>query len=137
MNHKAQKSKYPHPKSRIYLSVIITVLSMTLALPLLPTLPLILYYFISTGIIVTITFILKRRFFYTEPTEIHQRASKEESEPHISWKILLLVFSIIILVMMSPLFLASVLDPSAWFILMISFTSGISISEILLYVYMR
>lgn len=136
MNYEATKSKYPYSKSRIYLSVVLAVLSIVLALPLLPTPVLILYYFASTFVIATITFILKRRYFYTKKTETHQRVANENLENRISWKLLILFFSVMIIIMVFPLFLASA-HPYAWFILMISLTSGISISEIILYLYMR
>ena len=136
MNNDAKKSEYPYSKSRIYLSVVLAVLSIVLALPLLPTPVLILYYLASTFVIATIVFILKRRYFYTKKTETHQGAANENSEKRISWKLLILLFSGIITIMVFPLFLAGA-HPYAWFILMISLTSGISISEIVLYVYMR
>lgn len=137
MNYKARKSKYPYPKSRIYLSVIITVLSLILVLQLLQTPALILRYFASTITIATIIFILKRRYFYTKITETNQGVANESLEKRISLKLLILVFSVMIAVLTAPLFFAGFLDPYTWFILMVSLTSGISIGEILLYVYMR
>lgn len=137
MNYGATKSRYPYPKSRIYLSIIITIMSLILALQLLPTPILILYYFASTLIIAAMIFILKRRILYTKKTGTHQRSSNEDSENLISWKLLILLFSVMITIMVAPLFLANFLDPYIWFILIISLTSGISISEITLYVYMR
>lgn len=131
------KSKYPYSKSRVYFSVLISAFSLILALQLLPTPALILCYSASTSIIATITFLLKRRYFYTKTTEAHQRVADKNVEKRTSWKLLILFFLVMILILVSPLFLASFLDPHTWFILMVSFTSGVSISEILLYVYMR
>lgn len=131
------KSKYPYSKSRVYFSVLISAFSLVLALQLLPTPALILCYFASTAIIATITFLLKRRYFYTKTTEAHQTVADKNVEKRTSWKLLILFFSVMILILVSPLFLASFLDPNTWFILMVSLTSGVSISEILLYVYMR
>lgn len=136
MNYDAKKNKYPYSKSRIYLSVVLAVLSLVLALQLLPTPVLILYYFASTFVIATIIFILKKRYFYTKKPETHQRVANENLENRISWKLLILLFSVMIIIMVFPLFLAPV-HPYAWFILMVSLTSGISISEIILYVCMR
>lgn len=137
MNYEAKKSKYPYPKSRIYLSVIITVWSLILTLQLLQTPALILRYFASTFIIATITFIIKRHYFYTKITVTHQRVANENLKNRTPWKLLILLFSVMIAILVFPLFLASYLDPYTWFILIVSLTSGISIGEILLYVYMR
>ena len=131
------RSKYPHSKSRILLSILMSALSLVLALLLLPTPALILYYFASTSIIVAITFLLKRRYLYTDTTGTHQGVSGENVEKRASWKLLIFLFLLMIAILVAPLFLASLLDPRAWFILVVSLTSGVSISEIALYAYMR
>jgi uncharacterized protein (TIGR02246 family) len=54
-----------------------------------------------------------------------------------SWKILMLVFCMLLAALFVPLFLAWVLPSEAWFVLIVSFTSGVSIAEVLLYLHMR
>jgi hypothetical protein len=60
-----------------------------------------------------------------------------EIEKRTPWKALLLVLFMTIAVFVAPLLLAKIASGSAWFIIIASFTSGISISEMILYLQMR
>lgn len=137
MNSEAKTGGYTNSKIRIYWSIIITVLSLILAFLLLQTPTLILRYFASTLIITTLVFILKRRYFYSRIRENYKDATEGDSEAPSSWKPVILLFLVMIIVLVFPLFLAGFLDSYTWFIFIISLTSGISISEVALYVYLK
>lgn len=129
--------RYPYPERRVYLSAVIAGLSIILALALLSSQPVrIVYYFLLTIIFTVITFLLKRRLY----TLILMDKDEEESlknEEGTPWKALLLVFSMTLVSLIAPLLFAEILMGPVWFIMIISFTSGVSISEIVLYFRMR
>lgn len=126
--------QYPYSKNRVYVSVVIFLLSLVLVVTLLEgDLFLMLYYFISTFILTAATFLLKVRLYpllTEEPTQT--QPSKNEGEKTM-WKTFLLALSMLIVAFLIPLLLAGFLSPVVWFILLISFTSGVSISEIIFY----
>jgi hypothetical protein len=138
---KRRKGAYPSRMSGVYLSSIVAVWSVILALLLLQNVPLLAYYLLTTAIITASMFVLKMHL-YTRPklaetqTNKEQMSVKGEKRPG-SWKTLMLVFCMLLAALFVPLFLAWVLPSEAWFVLIISFTSGISIAEVLLYLHMR
>lgn len=136
LNIEKNRVKYPFTVSGIYTSIVITVLSIALAALLLRDLLHVTYYLVSTIIITTVIFMLKRNVLYprlTRPDE--DRARTLESRRRI-WMLLILTFLGLIAVLTLPLLLAQILDPSVWFISIISFTTGVSVAEILLYLHM-
>lgn len=134
MTPNTKKSGYPYPTWRVYWSIALTVLSMILALLLLyPDGFWLLQYLISTSAITAAIYILKTRFTFTRETE----NSQEPQTGRSAWKILGLVLLMLILIFFAPLILARFLPPYVWFILIISFTSGISIAEVFFYLHVR
>lgn len=134
MSPNSRKERYPYSKNRVILSAVIALLSTILALALLlrDTI-LMLYYFLAMILVAIVTFFLKKRFY---PLLI---AEKLQVEPEnklngASWKTLLLAFFMLIGFIAVPLLLAGFLSASLWFIMITSFTSGVSISEIALYI---
>lgn len=129
--------RYPYDKSRIYLSAVITGLSIVLASMLLFREPvLMLFYFLLTLATTITTFLLKKRFYPLLTTEKSEAENQQHEEKQTAWKTLLPALSMLLAFLLVPLFLAWLL-PDIWFILIVSFTSGVSISEILLYIQTR
>ena len=134
MSHNAKRAGYPYSRNRVILSAIIAILSMFLAITLLlDETSLLLYFFFSTLIVAAITFFIKKRLYPLLVSENLQ--SKTEKEKKLaSWKTLLITASMLIGSILIPLLLARVLSGPAWIIMITSFMSGVSISEIVLYI---
>ena len=129
--------RYPYSESRVYLSAVIAGLSIILALALLLGQPiLMIYYFLSTIIATVITFLLKRRLYTFISTDKNEEKTRENEE-RTPWKALLLALLMSLAFLVAPLLLAQILSGTVWFIMIASFTSGVSISEIILYLQMR
>ena len=140
----ARKKKYPYSKNRVYLSTIIAVLSLFLAGTLFQTdpasvLPNLLYFLLSSLAVTIATFLLKMRLYplITEGFSTTEEAHGEIETGKLTWRMLLLVFCMLIAPIIVPLLLAGVLGGPGWFILMTSYILGVSTSEILFYIYTR
>lgn len=125
--------QYPYPKSRVFLSAIIFVLSTILAITLLLTdTPLLLLgYFFATVIVAAITFFLKKRLYRLLITE--NQVDSEKDAKLTSWKMLLTASLMLIGFIVIPLLLAGLLSGPIWFMMITSFMSGVSVSEIVIY----
>lgn len=134
MSHNAKRTGYPYSRNRVILSAIIAILSMFLAITLLlDETSLLLYFSLSTLIVAAITFFIKKRLYPLLISENLQ--SKTEKEKKLaSWKTLLITAFMLIGSILIPLLLARVLSGPAWIIMITSFMSGVSISEIVLYI---
>jgi len=129
--------RYPYPEKRVYLSAAIAGLSIILASALLSNQPtLIIYYSLSTITFTVITFLLKKRL-YTFILMDENEENTDKNEEGAPWKAILLVLFMSLALLVAPLLLAGILSGSIWFIMIVSFTSGVSISEIILYLLMR
>jgi len=134
------RRRYPYSKNRVYLSIVIVVLSLLLVALVLQSYPaLVLQYLIycslSTLVFTIATFHLKRRLY---PILAESQAEESETKTWpMTWKTLLLIFLMLIAPISVPLLLAGLLGGAGWFILMTSFISGVSFSEILFYLYAR
>lgn len=134
LNTGKRSLQYPYSKNRVYMSAVIFLLSLVLAVVLLEgDLFLMLYYFISTIILTAATFLLKVRLYPLLTEEPAQTQLPEKEEKKTMWKTFLFTLSILIASFLIPLLLAGFLNPVVWFILTISFTSGVSISEMIFY----
>lgn len=134
MGPNAKRERYPYSRNRALLSAIIAILSTILALTvLLNDIILMPYYFFSTFIVVIITFFLKKRL-YAFLTDENLQSEAENEKEGTSWKMLLVAFFMLIGFIAAPLLLAGLLNPSLWFIMITSFMTGVSISEIILYI---
>ncbi len=126
-------AKYPYSRNRVVLSVVIAALSTMLALSLLLSdTILVLYYSFLTAIFAAITFFLKKRLYVLllaeEPDE------NEDDSKRTSWKILLIAFLMLVGSIGLPLLSAGLFSGSIWFTVITSFMTGVSVSEILIYV---
>lgn len=133
-NTEKRRHIYPYSKKQVYLSFGIFLLSLVLALLLLQgDLYLMLYYLVSTVILTAATFLLKMRlypFITRDPSEEEPRQDEGEKTP---WKMLIIALFMLVGSVLTPMLLAGFLGGASWFILMVSFTSGVSISEIIFY----
>ena len=139
MKLKAQKRRlrYPYGKNRVYLSAVLTVLSIILAFLLFwGRLLSFLYYLGLTAVLITVAVKLKTRFVYAEMRESsEERMSTTESKMQ-NWKALLILAGILIASMLLPLALAK-FHPEIWLIGVISYISGVSIAEVLFFLTSR
>lgn len=132
----AGNGKYPSNIAQVYLSVVTAVLSIALALMLLKTPMLLLNYFITTFIVTAVTFFFKLHLLVIGTREVSE-TDTQYSKRAPRWKAPILFVLLLIVCIFLPLFLAGFLNPYVWFIFMVSFTSGLSIAEILLYLHMQ
>ena len=129
--------RYPYPESRVYLSGVIAGLSIILALTLMLDQPLLmLYYSLSTMAATGVTLLLKKRLYTLLLNDTDDKGTRE-TEDHTPWKTLLLTLLMSMAFLIAPLLLTQILSATVWFIMIISFTSGVSLSEIILYLQMR
>lgn len=113
-----------------------TVLSIILALLLLKSLLSFLYYLGFTIVLVAVVLVLKMRFFYMEMPESSEEKLSETESKMQNWKSILILFGVLIISISLPLLLAR-FHPEIWFISLISYTSGVSIAEVLLFLITR
>lgn len=129
--------RYPYSKNRVYLSTAIAGLSILLAVAFFLNEPLLaVYYSLSTTGITIVTFLLKRRLYalMSAQEDLEREPATEEGTP---WGTLLLVLLMSVAIFVAPLLLTQVLSATVWFIVIVSFTSGVSISELILYLQTR
>ncbi|UCG44844.1 MAG: hypothetical protein JSV58_05470 [Candidatus Bathyarchaeota archaeon] len=127
---------YPYPRNRVFLSAIITVLSVILAVTLLLEEPssmlLVISYIFSTIVVTVLTYFMKERL-YPFLAEEKLRGITDKEKKVSQWKMLIVAFFMLIGSILVPLLLAGILSEHAWFIMITSFTAGVSISELMLY----
>ena len=139
-----EKTKYPYSKSRVYLSMAIALMALFLAGALFqsdPTLGLtyLLYSLLATLVVIGATFLLKMRLYplIAEPSEATDNLHEQTKRSGLTSKGLLLVFLMLIAPILVPLLLSGVLGGLAWLVMMTSYILGVSVSEILIYLYAR
>lgn len=129
--------RYPYPENRVYLSAAIAALSIILALALSSNQPIvIIYYLFSTVVFTVATFLLKKQIYGLLSADKDDEKTSEAGE-RTPWKAVLLVLFMSLAVIVAPLLLTQVLSAMAWFVLIVGFMSGVSISEVILYLQMR
>lgn len=131
-----RRTRYPHGKVRVYLSAIMTVLSIILALLLLKSLLSFLYYLGLTIVLIAVVLVLKIRFLRMEVSGAREENESETESKMQNWKSLLILFGVLIMSISLPLLLAR-FHPEIWFIGLISYISGVSVAEILFFLITR
>ena len=128
--------KYTHSTKRVYLNVTTAVLSIIMAITLLGE-PLSLgYYVVSTSLVAMIVFALKIRLANMNLAESQESpSSDQESTPRK--RVIALFFLTVLAIIASPFLLARFLPPTIWFIVIVSLASGISISELIFFIYCK
>ena len=135
-----KKEAYRYGVSRVYLSAMLAALSIIIAALLLHnSFYRLAYYAITTAAITALVFELKNRFtghttFLSTKT---QNTDSQQSEGRSSWKALFGLFVLLIACLITPLALAFVLPPEAWVILIVSFSTGVSLAEVFFYLSRR
>ena len=130
------------------MSLMTAILSIALALVIfLPrenSILLLSSYGIFMLVITVVAFKLRVRLLSIEKSEEAKETGQEAEKGTRGWKTVLLVFLVLLTVLTVPLFLAGILPlllgdlgRYIWFILIVSAASGISIAEILFYLYAR
>jgi hypothetical protein len=126
---------YPYPKKRVYLSAALAGLSIILASALFSNqYILIVYYSVSTITFTVITFLVKKRLYTLILMDKNEEKPDEDGAP---WKTMLIILLMSLALFVVPLLLAGIISGLVWFMMIVSFTSGVSISEIVLYLRMR
>jgi hypothetical protein len=139
---------YPFSRGGLYMSIVLAVLSVFLALLLLtPDLILLLYYALIASIITAVVFALKIGLISTYVSRLWNsltrrtaaREQKEEAEENpregTNWRALFLLLALTLAIVFTPMILTQFLNPYVWFVLLISLTSGISFGDISFYLY--
>lgn len=116
------------------MNAIVVALSLILAFMLLTTdLLLLLYYCIATIVATILVFLLKRRLYSRLVIGERPERAPENEKQGAFWKTLLLTFLMMLLLLGFPLLLAGFISGTAWFIVVIGFTTGAGLSEIIVY----
>lgn len=138
MNSEVPRSRprYPYGKARVYLSAVLTVLSVILAFLLFWGRVPFLYYLGLTAVLVVVAIKLKTRFFYAETLESPEEGMLAPEGEMQNWKTLLILACILIVSMLLPLALAR-FHPEIWLIGITSYVSGVSIAEVLYFLTSR
>lgn len=132
-----RRTKYPYGKVRVYWSAIITALSIILALLLLKSPLLLLYYLVLTLVLTAVVLALKIRFLRMRvPGVREEELSETESRAH-RWRSLLILFGLLMVFLFLPLLLAKFVHPESWFVSLISYTSGVSTAEVVFFLITR
>lgn len=120
------------------MNVVAAVLAILLAVLMLQDhVQFLLYYLLLTIVMAAMVFTLRIRLpplTMSEPTQEDLFKTKKWTQ---RWKAPILMFIMLIAIFLTPLILAWALDPYIWFILMVGFITGFSVSEILFYLYIR
>lgn len=133
MQSESKRELYPHSKSRAILNAVVAVLSLILAVLLLAGETILLLYYAAAAVVFTLaTFYVKTRLYISLITK-EQSQEMQNGAPQGSRKNLLIAFLMILFMLTFPLLLAGFLPPAAWFIIIVSFTTGIGASEMIIY----
>ena len=129
---------YPYSSNRVLVNVIVAVLSLILALTLLSSdTILLLYYLAASSVFTIITLFLKRYLYRKVIAADSEHESEAENDKRSFWRTLLTTFLLLFAFIAAPLLLAGFLSGEIWFVIMVSFTTGIGISEIILVAQVR
>jgi len=139
---------YPFSRGGLYMSIVLAVLSVLLALVLLtPDLILLVYYALVTSVITAVVFALKiglisiyvsrlgRSLTRRTAAQEHKEEAEESPREGTNWRALFLLLALTLAIIFTPMALTQFLNPYVWFMLVISLTSGISFGDISFYLY--
>ena len=127
---------YPYGTGRVLWSATITILSVVLAILMLRDLVSALYCVILTTILAVIVLAFKMRFLRTRLFESYEDELDETKIGSASRKPFLVLIVALFGVLLIPLLLAR-FQPELWFASLISYTSGVSVAEILFFLVTR
>ena len=136
-----EKASYPFSKVRIYFNAVTMVVVLLVSISLLlnySTFTSLLCYLALSAIVTIVSFKLKLHLLLKmQKTETEVGGlDKGETEDSERWKIILVVIGLGLLLLF-PVISTVFLDPTSWFVGFSSFVTGMSISEVVLYFYIR
>lgn len=140
MSSKARKrhTEYVYSKFRVYWSATIAVMSIILALLILHTQPISLFYcLVLTVLLIGVVLALKMRFLRVRTPEPSGGELSEKESVGLRWRSLLISVVVLIALLSFPLVLARLIDPLFWFISLISYTASVSAAEVLFFLITR
>lgn len=138
MTDESKRRSDPYPRNRVVLNVIVAALSLILALTLLSSdIILLLAYLTASSVFTIITLFLKKYLYRKVIAAESEHESDAGNQKGSFWRTLLITFLLLIAFIAAPLLLAGVLGGELWFVIMVSFTTGIGISEVILFTQMR
>ncbi len=139
MSSKARKrhTEYVYSKFKVYWSATITVMSIILALLILHTEPISLFYcLVLTVLLIGVVLALKMRFLRVRTPERSGGELSETESGGLGWRSLLISVVVLIALLSLPLALAR-FNPVFWFISLISYTASVSMAEVLFFLITR
>lgn len=132
-----RKGQYNHKMSAVYLNAVTAIFATVLAFLILDSpYTWLLYYLLFTSIVTVVAFTFKNYLFKIQEPKFSGSEDKMSGQSRLTRE-MLLIFLVFAACLFLPIFLAGVLDPYIWFIVLVSFTSGISTSEVIVYLHRR
>lgn len=126
--------KYPFSKVGVYISVIVAMMSIILALLVLTDPVWLTCYFVFASFLTLVTTALKIRFFSKKKLRPFQDSSLDKAESGQKWKVILII-GFFIVALFAPVFLLVFLPIEIWFMCLDGFVLGVSLSEVVFYYY--
>lgn len=126
--------KYPFSKVGVYISAIVAISSMILAILVLTDPVWLIYYFAFASLLTLVMTGLKIRFFSRKKPRPFQYSSFDKAESDQKWKGILII-GLFILLMTAPVFLLVLLPIEIWFACLDGFALGVSLSEVIFFYY--
>jgi len=136
LNAKTRNVEYPFGKVGVYISAIVAMMSIILALLVLTDPVWLAYYFVFASFLALVIAALKIRFFSKKKSRPFQNSSLDTARSDQKWKVLLII-GFFILTLFAPVFLLVFLSIEIWFICLDGVVLGVSLSELVFFYYTR
>lgn len=136
-----RRVKYDFSKVRVYLNAAVAILAIVFSVSILTRLlqiMLLAYYFGLTVVVTFLMFKIKVLLIF-KAQETNQKKEQPfaigqiEDKTYAKKRQILFLMGLITLLLILPLILVFVLEPTYWFVSFTSFVTGVSLSEIVLY----
>jgi hypothetical protein len=133
--------EYPFGKNWVIASAVMSAIAIAFAIAVLGSDAFgISLYFLFTCSLTLVVLVLKFQYYSTRKEEIPEEYSSggEEQASEDHWKRSFVILLIVIAIaLISPLIFSYILDPMWWIIIISGFVPGVSIPEVILYLYSR
>ena len=136
LSAKTSNVEYPFSKVGVYISAIVAMMSIILALLVLTDPVWLTYYFVFASFLTLAIAALKIRFFSKKKSRPFQNSSLDKARSDQKWKVLLII-GFFILTLFAPVFLLVFLSIEIWFICLDGVVLGVSLSEVVFFYYTR
>ena len=138
---KKEDFEYPFSRKWVYASAFLSVISITLTVVMLRDyLFAIILYFVFIFALTLVILAFKSHFYSAKEKEIREfqpMEIEEETRASIWTKSFVLLMLLTLLAFLSPLFLSFILPPEWWIIVISGFIPGMSLPEVILYLYSK